>query len=615
MQGNWRRFQVSKRQAWIGFSVFLKDRASFTQPWIQILILLVFCSLLFLVGVGRWDLWNPDEPRYAQVAKEMVARGDWILMHVNGEMYVDKPPLFFWLIALSSFLWQGFTSFSVRFPSAFLSTLTVFLTFFLGKKLYGSRTGFLSAIVLATSFEFSYLSTRANIDATLTFLTTASLFCFIQWYRYRPPHLTSLPQEGKEETRGNWLKSRNRRDLVIYGFYIGMAFATLAKGPVGFILPLLVSLVYLCVQKDWKAIKRMKLLTGMVLFLVIVLSWYLPAVLKGGQTFLNQTLLHQTIERFAKGTSHVRPIYYYLANFPVNFLPWFLFLPWAIVYGLSNRRKGISKDFLFLLVWFVAIFLFFSFSKGKRAIYLLPLYPAASVMVGRFWSNYLSGSGRFSVREIWITVPVFLFIILFFLIGIFLYLAPVATNFSVEPSTPQILKSILKGAGMGAKYLSYVPQWSIFPFIILLVGSGILLTLSRALRYKSLVFILLAATAGVGFFYTTRVIFPLVNPYKSARFISQEIVQTMRNGGKLVRYGDSGSARTAQFNFYTGIVPILEIEDEKEIIDLFRSKEKIFCLVEYDDYERLISKYTNLSLNLITRRGVGSRDMVFLSNR
>ena len=85
---------------------------------------------------------------------------------------------------------------------------------------------------------------------------------------------------------------------------------------------------------------------------------------------------------------------------------------------------------------------------------------------------------------------------------------------------------------------------------------------------------LVVATAGMGFFYATRVIFPLVNPYKSARFISQEIVQAMKNGGKLVIYGDSGSAGTAQFNFYTGIVPILEIEDEQEMIDLFRSKEK-----------------------------------------
>jgi 4-amino-4-deoxy-L-arabinose transferase-like glycosyltransferase len=572
----------------------------FQQPGVQIFILLSFCFFLFILGVGRWDLWNPDEPRYAQVAKEMVGTGDWILMHVNGKTYEDKPPLFFWLIALSSFLWQGFTSFSARFPSGLFSTLTVLLTFFLGKKLYGSRTGFLSALILATSFEFAYLSTRANIDATLTFFTTASIFFFLHWYQH---------------SKGEADEEQGKRSLSIYGFYIGMAFATLAKGPVGFILPLMVSLVYLLVQKDWKAMKRMRLLTGMALCFVVVLSWYLPAVLKGGQDFINETLLHNTIDRFAKGSSHVRPIYYYLTNFPVDFLPWFLFLPGAIVYGFSERKDGISRGFFFLLIWFVVIFLFFSVSRGKRAIYLLPLYPAASLMVGRFWDDYLSGSGRFSVREIWITLPVYLFIILFFLMGIFLYVVPAVANFSVDPSTPKIVKSIVKGAGLGAQYLSYVPRWSVIPFVFLLVGSGILLSLAHGVRYKSVVFILLVATVAIAFFYTTRVIFPLVNPYKSARFLSQEIVQMMKTGGKLVIYGDSGSAGTSQFNFYSGIVPILEIEDEKEIIDLFHSKEKVFCLVEYDDYERLIRKYTDLSLNLITRRGVGSRDMAFVSNQ
>jgi cytochrome bd-type quinol oxidase subunit 2 len=394
-----------------------------------------------------------------------------------------------------------------------------------------------------------------------------------------------------------------------------MAFATLAKGPVGFILPLMVSLVYLLVQKDWEAMKRMRLLTGMALCFVVVLSWYLPAVLKGGQNFLNETLLHHTIDRFAKGSSHIRPFYYYLTNFPVDFLPWFLFLPGAIVYGFSERKEGVSRGFLFLLIWFVVIFLFFSFSKGKRAIYLLPLYPAASLMVGRFWDDYLSGSGRFSVREIWITLPVYLLIIIFLLMGIFLYAVPIVANLSIGSSAPQILRTTIKGAGTAAEYLSFIPRWSILPFIFLPVASAILLFFAHRLRSKSIAFILIVATVAIAFFYTTRMIFPLVNPYKSARFISQEIVQTMKPGEKLVMYGEIGSAASAQYNFYTGIVPILEIENEGEVIDLFRSKERVFCLFRYRDYERLSTKYTSVPLHLITRRSVGDRDMAFVSNR
>src|SRR5512143_4066017 len=88
------------------------------QPWAQLALLLGVCLLLYFVNLGQWDLWNPDEPRYAQVTREMVTGGDWVLMHFNGNVYPDKPPLFFWLVALSSFAWQGFGSFAVRFPAA-----------------------------------------------------------------------------------------------------------------------------------------------------------------------------------------------------------------------------------------------------------------------------------------------------------------------------------------------------------------------------------------------------------------------------------------------------------------------------------------------------------------
>jgi hypothetical protein len=126
---------------------------------------------------------------------------------------------------------------------------------------------------------------------------------------------------------------------------------------------------------------------------------------------------------------------------------------------------------------------------------------------------------------------------------------------------------------------------------------------------------LIVATVGIGFFYGTRFIFPLVNPYKSACFISEEIMQKLKPGERPVMYGDFGSVGTAPYNFYTGIVPILEIEKEAEVIDLLRSKERVFCLLKYRDYESLSRKYTDLSLNLIIRRSVGDRDMAFVSNR
>ena len=565
-----------------------------------ILILIGFCVLLYFVNLGRWDLWNPDEPRYAQVSREMVERGDWILMHDNGEVYADKPPLFFWFIAFSSYLGQGFTSFSVRFPAAFFGTLTILLTFLLGRALYSSRAGFLSGLVLATNFEFAYLSIRADTDTTLTFFTTASLFCFFQWY---------LSRQEVRRDQGSVQR------LSIYGFYLGMALATLVKGPVGFILPLLVSLIYLIIQRDWQALKAMKLLPGMLLMLGIVLSWYLPAVAKGGKDYLHATLLQQTVGRYATGFAKVRPFYYYFVNFPGDFLPWFLFLPGAILYGFAKKKERLPKEFLFLLIWFISIFAFFSFSKGKRPIYLLPLYPAVSLLVGRLWDTYLSDSNGNSVRRIWVSLPVYMMASFVFLVGIGLWFLLSVANVPIDSSVPQILKVLMTGARTGSKYLSYVPTETVFFYAFLLLGSGLFLGLADGLKRKSLVFLIIVATVGIGFFYATRVVFPVINPYKSARFISQEILQHRRTGEKLAVYGKVGAA---PFNFYTGIVPILEIDTEEGMIEFFRSTERVFCFLRYRDYERLSQAAAGVSFQMIARRGRGMNeedDVVLVSNR
>jgi 4-amino-4-deoxy-L-arabinose transferase-like glycosyltransferase len=226
-----------------------------------------------------------------------------------------------------------------------------------------SRTGFLSGLILATSFEFSYLSTRANIDTTLTFFTTASLLCFFEWHRRGQDEAKNVRKAEVEVE-----EKAKMRNLLIYGFYIGMALATMAKGPVGFILPLSVSLIYLVVQKDWIGIRRMRLLSGMVLFAVLVLLWYLPAVVKGGENYLHATLFMHTIDRYSKGLIHPRPIYYYFYIFPGQFLPWIFFLPAAIHYGFSKEFIKERRSFL-SSVWFVVVFLFLS--KGRDLYHCL----------------------------------------------------------------------------------------------------------------------------------------------------------------------------------------------------------------------------------------------------
>jgi 4-amino-4-deoxy-L-arabinose transferase-like glycosyltransferase len=542
----------------------------YPQKWGRVLLLIGFCVVLYFVNLGQWDLWNPDEPRYAQVSREIVNGGDWILMHRNGALYTDKPPLFFWLMALSSFLWQGFSPFAVRIPSALFGTLTVLLTFFIGKRLYSSRTGFLSGLILATSVQFAHLSTRGNIDTTLTFFTTASILCFLRWYQHQP-ECEAFPAKMK--------------GLSFYGYYGGMALATLAKGPVGFILPFAVTLLFLLVQKEWKGIKKMRLLPGLLVFLAVVLAWYFPAVLKGGKEYFNATLLHHSIDRFAKGTSHIRSIFYYFYNFPGDFLPWIIFLPAAIVYGFSRAMTTKRKEFLFLMVWFVFIFLFFTLSKGKRGLYFLPLFPAASLMIGKLWEDLISFSVR-HLRHEWITIP------LYGLMGV-IFVAGVALPWVISAKLPL--------------YFSYS-----LPVAFCLVGASLSLYLFNRSKYYRVVFLLIVGVMAGGFFYALRVVFPLVNPHKSARFICQEITSRMQPDDKVAFYGDF---EPGPYNFYTGIVPIPILEKEEALSDFLRSQERVFCLLKGRDFLKFQLVEGRPEVKLIARRGVGEGDLFLISNR
>ncbi len=500
----------------------------------------------------------------------MVDRGDWILMHFNGSVYGDKPPLFFWLIALSSYLWKGFTSFSARFPSALFGTLTVLLTFFLGERLYSFRTGFLSGLILATSLHFVYLSNRANMDVTLTFFTAASFLCFFLWY-----------QEGREE---GIRRSRTVRNIFIFGFYTSMALATLTKGPTGLVLPLLASLIYLFLRKDYGEMKRMKLLPGVLLFLAIVLAWYLPAVSLGGRAYVEENLFRHTTQAYTTGWTHPSPLYYYLYIFPMSFMPWTLFLPAAIAYGCSKTTIINRKEFLFLSVWCIVIFTFFSLSQSKRALYLLPLFPAASLMVGKFWADFTSGPLD-SFNRRWVSFP------LYALIGLGLT-AGVAAPWVGSIKLPS--------------YLSYS-----FPIALLLAGCCLAIWIfCRLMNYRVILFLLVGMMVA-GYFYTFRVIFPLANPRMSARFISEEITRRIQPGDRLAIYGGIGND---PYNYFTGVVPIMTIYSRDALLDFMRSSGRVFCLLQFSDFSQLFGGVEAPKVQIIARRQVRRDDVVLISN-
>jgi 4-amino-4-deoxy-L-arabinose transferase-like glycosyltransferase len=246
---------------------------------------------------------------------------------------------------------------------------------------------------------------------------------------------------------------------------------------------------------------------------------------------------------------------------------------------------GKRKGFLFLLVWCLVIFTFFSLSKSKRALYLLPLYPAASLMVGKFWSDFISHPLD-QFRRGWITFPLYGFIGLGLIAG---------------AATPWVVS---------IKFPSYL-LYSLPIVFLLFGGSMVMLIFCRFKNYRAILFLLIGIMVA-GYFYAFRVIFPLANPQMSARFISEEITSRIQPGDKLAIYGGLG---TDPYNYYTGVVPILRFDNREAFLDLIGSSEKVFCLLKFRDFSQLFSKEGEPKVQLIARRKVRNDDVVLISNR
>jgi len=336
---------------------------------LPLIIIILVCAALFFLGLSVRGLWSPDETRYATVSKEMVDSGEWIMLRRNGEIYAQKPPVFFWLISIFSILLGKFSEFSVRLPSALAATGGAVVTYLIAKKLFSKRVALFSSIILITSLAYLGAARWVILDPLLTFFTVSSIY-----FLY-----TGL---NKQDAR-----------LTAYLFaFMAMGLGTLTKGPVGFILPLLVVILYACFIKDTRSLFTKEFMAGFTIFILIVLAWLVPACLRGGEAYTKELLLNQIFGRFVEAFDHKEPFYFYFIRFPLEFMPWTVFLPPAVIFLIKNKKGENAVKLVF--IWFISIFIFFTLSKSKNDLYILPLYPAAAIAVACYLENRMSGNPR-----------------------------------------------------------------------------------------------------------------------------------------------------------------------------------------------------------------------------
>jgi len=453
--------------------------------------------------------WAPVEPRYAEIARIMFAKGEWIIPTVNGDLYTDKPILYFWLVLLGSKLAGGVNEWTVRLPSAFSALGLVLATYSLGRDLFNPRIGLMAAIVLATSARVLWEARWAHTDMTFAFLFTLSLYFFSR----------AMLRKGKP-----W------EFLLAYAL---AALATLTKGLIGVVLPGLIVLAFVALRREWKLISEWRIPSGIWLFLLVAAPWFAWVSQATDGRWLREFIFTHHIQRYASGLGHRQPFYYYFLTFPADFLPWTTFLVPALWAARSRLKLLKGPEVLFLSLWFFMIFFFFSLSDTKRDLYLLPLFPPAAIFTACYFANLID-------KEI--------------------------PQDALYQSLGQIFFNLLWIGALSLPVVAWFYQrqaiWISLPFAFVMATGGLMTVFAIWRKLPSRAFFSIALTLLLGMLCVSVWILPFIDSYKSGKPFSLMVKKTVPPTQPLYIYADTMN----DFNFYTEreVVSVLSSPAEVE---------------------------------------------------
>lgn len=317
-------------------------------------ILIILCLVLFFFCNWLIPVTDPTENCYALTAKEMLAAGDYFSPRIYGNFWYDKPIFFYWELLLACGIF-GVNEFALRFFPAVFASVGVFLTYFFATKMFDRKTGFIAAVILATSPEYWYVAHAIITDMTLfCTISTALMTFFFAYTKNKPKYL--------------------------YIAFAAAGVAVLTKGPIGFLLPGLIIFLFLISQRDLKYLWRGEILKGAGLMLAIISTWYLPMYFIHGQQFLTDFL---GVHNFLRATVSEHPEnnvwYYYAVVFIIGFGVWLLpIVKIKKLPALDTRQR-------FLIIWAATVFIVFQSFATKYPTYTLPyMMPVAILLAGFF---------------------------------------------------------------------------------------------------------------------------------------------------------------------------------------------------------------------------------------
>jgi 4-amino-4-deoxy-L-arabinose transferase-like glycosyltransferase len=336
------------------------------------LLLAGFCAFLFFYGLGQFGLIGADEPRYAQVAREMLARHDWITPILGGRPWLEKPPLYYWQ-AMLAYSALGVSDLAARIPSAIDATLLIIAVYLFFRRF---RRGVEAdaALITASCAGMVGYARAASMDMALAATFAIGM---LAWWAWR--------ESGKR--------------IYLALFYLFMALGMLAKGPVAPFLAATVIVLFALGARQIRLVGRTLWLPGIVLFCAVALPWYFVVQMRNPQ-FFREFILEHNLARFSSDLYHHRqPFWYYLPVTAVALVPWMVFVVSAVVEALRTWRseresKSAEPDFEmqfngFACCWLIVPVVFFSLSQSKLPGYILPAIPAGAVLLAEYLRRHL----------------------------------------------------------------------------------------------------------------------------------------------------------------------------------------------------------------------------------
>ena len=318
--------------------------------------------VLYFWGNGALAVTAPVEVNYAQTAKEMLTAGDWFSPQIYGNYWYDKPIFFYWEL-IAAFSMFGMTDFAARFFPALFAAAGLLLTYAFARRLYDERTAFWATIILGTGVLYSILAKLILTDMSLFVFFGGTLGAFFLGYH-------------------------ERQKKYFYIAYVCAGLGVLTKGPVGFLLPGLVILVFLLVQRDLSALGRIALPTGMLVFAAVCAPWYVYMYLAHGSDFINTFLgIHNVLRATVSEHAQWDVWYFYLGIYFLGMFPWSFALPLAL-YRAWRIRPVIDVRTQFLLVWAIVVPVFFQCMATKYPTYSFPAFLPTAVLTARLLVHY-----------------------------------------------------------------------------------------------------------------------------------------------------------------------------------------------------------------------------------